>query len=134
MFTNDNSYVNFALYDWKRIKVYKEMYRLSIIKFEACSKNYAGELNDNWVKKNNDFEKKKKNTHSWVTVHVIFSVWLNKFTVAISVTTESSAWNFLEHDFLDPPISILPATACENISSQLLVMIPSNLYSSVKKA
>ena len=62
MFTNDNSYVNFALYDWKRIKVYKEMYRLSIIKFEACSKNYAAELNDNWVKKNNDFEKKKKKT------------------------------------------------------------------------
>ena len=57
-----------------------------------------------------------------VMVHLSLLIVWNKCTTAISVTTESSACNFLQFDLLGLPICILAAIACKDTASWLLAV------------
>ena len=67
-----------------------------------------------------------------VTVYVTLPVVWSKISADISVTTESSAYNFLQPDLLDPLIWNLPAIRCEDISSPWSTMIPSHLNKTLR--
>ena len=68
---------------------------------------------------------------SQVKLHVTLPVAC-KCTATISVTTESSACNFLQLDLQDSPTLILPVIGCEDISNLWSTMILLHRYPTLK--
>ena len=74
-------------------------------------------------------------THRWLAmVRVTLPVVWNKCITAISVTTESSACNFLQLDLQDPPSCIIADVGCIDASKPCTTVIPSQFYPTLKKA
>ena len=73
--------------------------------------------------------------HRWaVTLHLTYLIVWNKYTTAISVTTESSVSNFLPLDLLDLSTCILATIGSEDTSRPWSTVIPPHFYLTLKKA
>ena len=69
-----------------------------------------------------------------VIVHLTLPIAWNKWTAAISVTTESSACNNLQLDLLDHPTWILPFIGCEGCLKPMVYDDPITSLTNLKES